>query len=108
MSADHGFEFEFDEELCEGNLVAVVATGSSGKVIQLYAEAELVGRTIILRQFAIYAVNMTSNELGMTALRRLARAAMEEFDVDCIRIEEARRTSGANPGRRVRRIEFRR
>jgi hypothetical protein len=106
MTADCGFTFELDEELSEGSLVAVVATASAGKVIQLYAETELVGRTVILRQFAIYAVNLTSNELGITVLRRLARAAMEEFDVDCIRIEEARRTSGA--GRTVGGIEFRR
>lgn len=41
-------------------------------------------------------------------LRDMARAAMEVFDVDGIRIEEARRTSGAGPGRVVRAIEFRR
>jgi hypothetical protein len=38
----------------------------------------------------------------------MAQAAMEEFDVDCIRIEEARRISGANPGRTIGSIEFRR
>jgi len=49
---------------------------------------------------------MVPNDFGIAGLRKLARAAMEEFDVDCIRIEEARRTSGA--GRTVERIEFRR
>ena len=108
MIADRGLTFELDEELSEGSLVAVVATMSPGTIIQLYAETELVGRTPVLRQFAIYAATVTSNELGMNVLRRLARAAMEEFDVDCIRIEEARRTSGANPGRTIRQIEFHR
>jgi hypothetical protein len=102
VTAGHGFTFELDEELSEGNPVAMAASAPTGEVVQLYAEAELAGRTLILRQFAIYAANVTSNELGMTVLRRLARAAMEEFDVDCIRIEEARRTSGANPGRTIR------
>jgi hypothetical protein len=38
----------------------------------------------------------------------MARAAMEVFDVDCIRIEEARRTTGAHAGRTVKTITFRR
>ncbi|MFI4988316.1 MAG: hypothetical protein ACHQF3_12820, partial [Alphaproteobacteria bacterium] len=91
-----------------GNLVAVIATTPSGKTIQLYAEVELVERTLVLRQFAIYGVNAASGELGWTMLRKLAYAALEDFDVDRIRIEEARRTSGANPGHAVRSIEFRR
>ncbi|HYW33535.1 MAG TPA: hypothetical protein VE872_00145 [Candidatus Bathyarchaeia archaeon] len=51
---------------------------------------------------------MVPNDFGIAGLRKLARAAMEEFDVDYIRIEEARRTSGAGAGRTVERIEFRR
>jgi hypothetical protein len=35
-------------------------------------------------------------------------AAMEVFDVDRIRIEEARRTSGAHAGRVVKTLTFRR
>ncbi len=108
MGGAHGFSFELDEELSEGNLAAVIATAPAGKVLQLWAEVELIGRTVVLRQFAIYGVNATARELGPTLLRRMAHAAMEEFDVDCIRIEEARRTSGARPGRAVGTVEFRR
>lgn len=108
MPRSHGFAFELDEELSEGDLVAVVVTTPSGKTVQLWAEVELVDRTIVLRQFAIYGVNASAGEIGWTLLRNMAYAAMEDFDVDCIRIEEARRTSGARPGRAVRPIEFRR
>jgi len=108
VSTDHGFRFELDEELSEGNLVALEVGTPTGRAIQLYAEVELIGRTGILRQIAIYAANMVPNDFGIAGLRKLARAAMEEFDVDCIRIEEARRTSGAGAGRTVERIEFRR
>jgi hypothetical protein len=104
----HGFAFVLDEELSEGDLVAVVVTTPSGRAIQLYAEVELAGRIVTLRQLAVYGVNATAGELGAATLRAMARAAMEDFDVDCIRIEETRRTSGAGPGRTVRTIEFRR
>ena len=104
----HGFAFVLDEELSEGDLVAAMVTTPLGKAIQLYAEVELTGRTMILRQLAVYGVNATAGELGPAMLRNLARAAMEEFDVDCIRIEETRRTSGAGAGRAVQPIEFRR
>jgi len=104
----HGFAFLLDEELSEGDLVAVIVTTPLGKAIQLYAEVESTGRAIILRQLAVYGVNATAGELGPAMLRNMAFAAMEEFDVDCIRIEETRRISGAGPGRAVRPIEFRR
>lgn len=108
MAGAHGFSFVVDDELSEGNLLAVIATAASGKIVQLYAEVELSGRTVVLRQFAIYGVNAAARDLGPTFLRKMADDAMEVFDVDCIRIEEARRTSGAGPGRTIRSIEFRR
>ena len=108
MGRPHGFVFELDEALCEGALVAVIVTAPNGRVVQVYAEVELLDRTVILRQFAIYGVDATTGDLGPIMLRQMARAALEDFDVDCIRIEEARRTSGARPGRAVRALEFRR
>src|SRR5436305_8760900 len=99
--AAHGFVFALDEELSEGELVAVIVTTPSGKTVQLYAEVELAGRMIVLRQLAIYGVNAQPGALGPVALRNMARAAVEDFDVDSIRIEETRRTSGAGPGRAV-------
>jgi hypothetical protein len=108
MSEAGGFVFEIDEELSAGDLLALVVTTPSGETLQLWAEVSLVGRAAVLRQFAIYGMRAAPREVGLTVLRSMARAAMEVFDVDCIRIEEARRTSGANPGRIVRPIEFRR
>jgi len=40
---DHGFRFELDEEVSEGNLVALKVGTPTGRAIQLYAEAELIG-----------------------------------------------------------------
>lgn len=103
-----GFAFAIDEELSEGNLVAAVVTVRSGKTVQIWSEVEILERTIVLRQFAIYGVDAGPGDLGWTVIRSIARAALEFFDVDCIRIEGARRASGSNPGRTVPTIKFRR
>ncbi len=103
-----GFSFTLDDVNSQGDLVAVRVTTPSGRIVELFAEVAWAGRTLILRQFAISAADATANELGISALRNMARAALEEFDVDAIRIEEARRTSGANPGRTAPTVEFRR
>lgn len=52
------FVFELDEELSEGDLVAVRATALDGKVLELWSEVELKGRTVTLRQFSIYGVGL--------------------------------------------------
>jgi hypothetical protein len=108
MSGGGGFVFEIDDELSSGDLLALIVTLPGGDTLQVWAEVSLVGRVAVLRQFAIYGMGMGPREVGLRTLRSMARAAMEVFDVDCIRIEEARRTSGANPGRTLRAIEFRR
>jgi hypothetical protein len=108
MTGAGGFVFELDVELSEGNLVAMIVTTPSGQTVQIWAEVELEERIAILRQFAIYGIDAQPGELGQTLLREMAQSAMEEFDVDLIRIEETRRTSGAGPGRAVRPIQFRR
>lgn len=108
MVRGRGFSFVLDEELSEGALVALIVTMPAGNAVQLWAEVELTGRTAVLRQFAIYGLEIKPGELGGRILREMAQAAMEVFDVDRIRIEEARRTSGAGAGRVVRSIEFRR
>jgi hypothetical protein len=108
VSATHGFGFTLDPELSEDSLVAVIVTTPAGGTVQIWAEVELAGRTAILRQFAIYGVDIGRGGLGAGMLRGMALAAMENFDVDCIRIEEARRTARTAPTRILRPIEFRR
>lgn len=102
------FEFEIDDSLSDGNVVTALVTTPSGKVLEVISEVELVGRMLIFRQFAIWGVDLGPGELGWPTLRSLVRAVMETFDVDFIRIEEAWRTSGANPNRTTKTIEFRR
>src|SRR5438132_10336228 len=87
MASEHGFLFPLDEELSEHNLVAVVVTTPTNRAIQIWTEVELAGRTAILRQFAIYGIDAAPRHIGAVTLRAMARAAMEEFNVDCIRIE---------------------
>ncbi len=103
-----GFAFEPDKELSEGNLLALNVVVPDGRSLQVWAEVALEGRTAVLRQLAIYGRGAQPQVLGAAMLLQLAQAAMEEFDVDSIRIEEARRTSGANPNRTVKTIEIRR
>jgi hypothetical protein len=107
MPESDGFLFELVEDLCEGSLVAVDVTTPSRQRVQIWTDVELIGRTAVLRQFSIYGVTVGSRELGPAMLRRMVRAAMEIYDVDCIRIEEALRVSGASR-RRIRPIVFRR
>ena len=108
MTRSGGFTFEIDEELSEDDLVAFIVTTPSGKSVQIWTEVKLTGRTAVLHQFAIYGVDVSSGGLGGAELRQMAQAAMEAFDVDCIRIEEARRTSGTYAGRTVKSLRFRR
>jgi hypothetical protein len=102
----HGFTFEIDEVLSEGSLLGLTVTMPTGAVVELWAEVELRDRTAILSQFAIYAVPASGPGPRPALLRKMALAAMEEFDVDCIRIEEALRTTGPRTGRTVERITF--
>jgi len=108
MAKHDGYAFELDDELSEGDLVALRAVAADGHAILLYAQVELTEQTVILRQLAIYGVGTGPGDVGPARLRQLVRALMEEFDVDHIRIEEARRLTGANPNRTVRGISFRR
>ncbi|MGE0151413.1 MAG: hypothetical protein AB7R90_02265 [Reyranellaceae bacterium] len=104
----NGYVFVLDEESSEDNLVALNVGLPDGHLLQIWAEVTLEGRTAILRQFAIYSRDTKPYALGAARLLRLAQAAMEEFDVDSIRIEEARRTSGANPNRTLKTIDLKR
>ena len=108
MSAARGISFVLDEELSEDDLVAIVVTLPSGQALRVWAQVALEARTMILRQLAIYGVRLGPGEVGMAGVGRVALAAMEEFDVDSIRIEETRRIAGARSGRAVPAIELRR
>lgn len=102
------FVFDLNDKLSEDNLVALDVVLPNGHSLTVWAEVALDGRTVVLRQFAIYSHEDRPNMPGMAMLLRLAEAVMEEYDVDLIRIEEARRTSGANPNRTVKTINLRR
>lgn len=108
MTGADNFDFVLDEELSEGDLVAMFVTTPCGKSVHVWAEIELDGQIAILRQFDIFGVNVSKGGLGSVPLREMAQAAMEVFNVDLIRIEETRRVSSKGPGRAVRPLRFRR
>jgi hypothetical protein len=83
---------------------AVLSNGSTEVEIMFYAE--LHDQAVVLQRLDIQGAG--PNVLGWTALRELAHQAMEELDVDELRIEGAVRTSGAGPGRRPTPLIFRR
>lgn len=103
-----GFVFEEEPDLTGGDLLAPIVTLPNGEQLRLWSQVELVRDEVILRQFSIYGAQDGPLKLGVAMLRRLAQAAMETFDVACIRVVEASRTSGASPGRRPPTITFRR
>jgi len=99
--------FTIDDELSGGELVGVVVQASNGLDLVLWAQVELTGREVVLRQMYFEQRNAGDGSvLGMRSA--LAQAAMEVFDVDRIRIEGARRTSGIRPGRIARTFVFER
>lgn len=80
---------------------------SNGLDLVLWAQVELTGREVVLRQLYFEQRNIGDGSvLGMR--RGLVQAAMEIFDVDRIRIEGARRTSGIRPGRIAKSFIFER
>jgi hypothetical protein len=83
---------------------AVVVDGQQR--IELVSDFALGERYAALSNLHIYGGR--PNSLGISGLRGLIRWAMEELDVDELRIEGATRTSGASPGRRPAALVFRR
>ncbi len=113
MSRASGYRFTLLQDLSEDSLVAIRADLPGGEAILIWAEVELDGRTAILCQPFIGGFDAATGRdmqgrLGPRGVRRLVHEAMEQFDVDCIGIEQARRISGANPGRPVKNLVFRR
>ena len=93
--------------------MAIQADLPGGEAILIWAEVELDGRAATLRQpfiggFDAATGRDTQGRLGLLGLRRLVQEAMEHFDVDRIGIEQARRISGASPGRPIKNLVFRR
>lgn len=56
----------------------------------------------------VFVLDEELSEDDLVAMTVTIPSAMEEFDVDFIRIEETRRASSAGPGRAVRPLRFRR
>lgn len=106
--SDDSLLFEIDPGLSSDDLVALTVTLPGGETLSIWSQVELAGRTAILRQFAIYGADDQHLRIGPRLLREMIRTALEVFDVDCIQVVEARRTSGAGPGRIVPRLTFRR
>jgi hypothetical protein len=79
---------------------------SNGQSIEFVADFELGDRQAIFS--GLHVNGGGPNSVGIAGLRNLIRWAMEQLDVDEIRIKGATRTSGAGPGRRPATLFFRR
>jgi hypothetical protein len=85
-------------------VVARIITGTG--TLLVLSEVALIAGVLTLRGLHIQGENVGMNELSVTGIRNVMRDAMESLDVDEIVIEGAARTTGANPGRRPRRLRF--
>lgn len=101
------FSLTVVEDQSEGDILTLRLMTPSGR-LDVQAEAHLDQRTLTLARFNIEGVNIGVNQVGPGGLRRLAQLAMEVFDVDCLRIDPARRTSGAGRFRYSAPLTFRR
>jgi len=86
--------------------IIVATIVSDYATLMLMAEVEFASKSLVLRGLHVHGTDVAANELGVAGLRRLLREAMELLDVEEIRIEGARRTSGAGPGRTPRALRF--
>jgi hypothetical protein len=91
-------------ELDTADAVRAVLRGGE-QVVEFVADLELGDRHAVLSGLHVYGPG--PNSLGIAGLRELIRWAMEQLDVDELRIEGATRTSGASPGRRPTPLVFR-
>ena len=63
MTPEAAFTFEVEDEYTQDDLLCLVITMADGRVLQFLAQIELVGRAVILRQVALYGLNVRRGEL---------------------------------------------
>src|SRR5690348_9421356 len=94
------------DDLTDHPIVTAMITTPGGEV-HVMAEAEGVGRCLILRNFHIHGENVRPREFGYARLRGLVSAVIDTLENDDeIIVEGAARTSGAGKGHRPRPIRF--
>lgn len=94
------------DDMTDDPIVTARITTPDGEVIVM-AEAEEVGRCLILRNLHIHGENVGPRQFGYQRLRGLVSGVMNTLeDYDEIVVEGAVRTSGAGKGHRPRPIRF--
>lgn len=86
--------------------VVTFAFQTPAGVISIMGEAEEAEDGTVLCLLGMHIEGPGANEVGRANLRVLADFVMEEMGYDAIEVEGAARTTGANPGRRSRRLRF--
>ena len=87
--------------------IVTARISTPGGEVTVMAEAEEVGRCLILRNFHIHGETVGPRQLGYARLRGLVSGVMDALeDYDEIIVEGAVRTSGAGKGHRPRPIRF--
>ncbi len=97
--------FDLDDVGTEAPIVTLVAHTPSG---ELYIMGELVsfGRKVEVEK--AHTFGPAKGSFGIRGLRAVARAFVEQFDVEDLIIKGEARTTGASPGRRPRPFRYRR
>jgi hypothetical protein len=88
--------FELDESATEAPVVTLIARTPAG---ELHVMAELVAfgpQRVEVR--GAHTFGPAAHALGIRGLRAVARAFVEQFDVEELVVAGAARTTGANPG----------
>jgi RHS repeat-associated protein len=87
----------------EGNLVEMVGTSAKGE-IRVLTEMTREGDALVLK--GLHMEGPGAGSMGLRELREFARQLGKEQGVNRVIVQGAERTTGANPGRVPRSIEF--
>lgn len=91
---------ESAENIFTGTIATPIGT------VKVMAEVSYENSVLALSGLHIHSQSGGANTFGASHLRNLAQAVMETFDVGSLEVAGARRTSGANPGRRPSPLRF--
>lgn len=97
--------FDLDDSGTEAPIVTLIAYTPDG---DLYVMGELVSFGERVEVDRAHTFGPAKGSFGIKGLRAVARAFLEQFDVEELIIKGEARTTGASPGRKPRPFRYRR
>jgi len=77
---------------------------TSDSLLEIITNVRLDSETLVLYDFHVDGPG--AHALGLGEIRRLVQRAMDAYDVTQLEIHGFRRSTGANPGRKLRALRF--